>query len=392
MEVKSAYKQTEIGVIPVDWDSVPLGAVASDIGDGIHATPVYSAGGDYYFINGNNLRDGRIVIMGETKTVDHSEFKKHQKELGDRSILMSINGTIGNLGLFAGEHVILGKSAAYINVKHSVSKLFIFYSIQMQSVKRQFSDGLTGTTIRNLGLGTIKNTEIPLPPTKAEQEAIAEALSDADALIESREQLLAKKRRLKQGAMQNLLRPKKGWAASCISQVSDCLDSLRIPLNDSQRAKMQGDYPYCGANGILDYINDYCLDDSVILMAEDGGYFDEYMTRPIAYRMSGKIWVNNHAHILKSKANYDQDFLFYSLVHKNILTFLASGTRAKLNRSELDKITIQSPQEKTEQAAIAAILCDMDAELTVLESKLTKARQLKQGMMQELLTGRTRFI
>src|SRR5208283_2637948 len=138
----------------------------------------------------------------------------------------------------------------------------------------------------------------------------------------------------------------------------------------------------------LDYINDYCVNDSVILMAEDGGYFDEYMTRPIAYMMSGKFWVNNHAHILKSKEGFDQDFLFYSLVNKNILSFLASGTRAKLNKSEMNKITIKLPEEKTEQTSIAAVFSDMDAEITALEAKLSKYRQIKQGMMHNLLTGR----
>jgi type I restriction enzyme S subunit len=81
-------------------------------------------------------------------------------------------------------------------------------------------------------------------------------------------------------------------------------------LNEAQRAAMKGDYPYCGANGVLDCVNSYVIDDDIILMAEDGGYFDEYETRPIAYRMKGKCWVNNHAHILKAKSGVDQGFLF----------------------------------------------------------------------------------
>ncbi|MBA4112318.1 MAG: hypothetical protein C0492_02965 [Verminephrobacter sp.] len=177
-----------------------------------------------------------------------------------------------------------------------------------------------------------------------------------------------------------------------MEELADCLDHLRIPLNDSERRNVKGEYPYCGANGILDYIDKYCVDDDVILMAEDGGYFDEYATRPIAYQMAGKFWVNNHAHILKSKPVCDQDFLFYSLVHKNIQPFLASGTRAKLNKSEMNKIAIKLPSDKLEQTAIAAILSDMDTELTALESRLAKARQIKQGMMQELLTGRIRLL
>ena len=240
---------------------------------------------------------------------------------------------------------------------------------------------------------------MPLPPTLAEQEAIADALSDADALIESLEQLLAKKRQIKKGAMQELLTGKRRlpgfsgeWEVKCISEIAACLDNLRVPLNDAQRSKMKGDHPYCGANGVLDYIDRYCVDDAVVLIAEDGGYFDEYMTRPIAYRMSGKFWVNNHAHILKSKPEFDQDFLFYSLVHKNILSFLASGTRAKLNKSEMNKITVRQPNERVEQTAIASTLSDMDAEIAAVEAKLSKARQIKQGMMQELLTGKIRLI
>ena len=199
--------------------------------------------------------------------------------------------------------------------------------------------------------------------------------------------------------MQELLTGKKRlpgfsgeWKVKRISEIADCLDNLRVPLNAAQRSKMKGSYPYCGANGVLDHIDRYCVDDAVVLIAEDGGYFDEYMTRPIAYRMSGKFWVNNHAHILKSKPAFDQDFLFYSLVHKNILSFLASGTRTKLNKSEMNKITIWQPKERFEQTAIATILSDMDAEIAALEAKLSKARLLKQGMMQELLTGRIRLL
>jgi len=182
------------------------------------------------------------------------------------------------------------------------------------------------------------------------------------------------------------------WGLTTIGMAAECLDGLRVPLNEEQRAKIKGDHPYCGANGVLDYINGFVIDDDIILMAEDGGYFDEYETRPIAYRMRGKCWVNNHAHILKAKPEFDQGFLFYSLVHKNILPFLASGTRAKLNKSEMNKIEVMSPRNKFEQSAIAANLSDMDAELAALEARRDKTRAVKQAMMQELLTGRTRLV
>ena len=235
------------------------------------------------------------------------------------------------------------------------------------------------------------------PPT-SEQRHIAQVLSNTDAYIKSLEQLIAKKQAIKQGAMRLLLTGKKRlsgfkgeWSWKTLAQTTDCLDNIRIPLNEAQRAKKQGIYPYCGANGILDYIDSYLIDDNIILLAEDGGYYDEYQTRPIAYQMYGKCWVNNHAHILKAKPGFNQSFLFYSLVHKNIQPSLASGTRAKLNRSELDKIETNFPNDEAEQEAIAKVIGDMDANLATLNAKLEKVRLIKQGMLHSLLSVKIRL-
>lgn len=125
-----------------------------------------------------------------------------------------------------------------------------------------------------------------------------------------------------------------------VSECCDILDNLRIPLNAEEREKIKGNIPYCGANGIQGYISEYIFDEDLILLAEDGGNFDEYQTRPIAYRISGKSWVNNHAHVLRAKEGYDFPFVFYSLQHKNLIPFIKGGTRAKLNQAELREITI----------------------------------------------------
>lgn len=181
------------------------------------------------------------------------------------------------------------------------------------------------------------------------------------------------------------------WEARTLAELTDCLDRDRIPLNEMQRSKMRGVYPYCGANGILDYLNAYLFNEPVILIAEDGGHFDEHETRPIAYQMSGRIWVNNHAHVLRAKVPNSQDFIFYSLVHKNILSYLSGGTRAKLNRTELNKIEVAIPRSIDEQRKIAAALSAVDRLIRGLDKLVAKKRAIKQGAMQELLTGRTRL-
>jgi len=157
-------RQTEVGAIPEGWIIVNLEEITTKIGDGIHATPNYSNNGEYYFINGNNIRDGRIIITEETKNVDISEFKRYRKDLGESTVLLSINGTIGNLALYRGEPVILGKSVAYLNIRDQIEKTYLHHALQTDLVANQFNDGITGTTINNLGLGTIRNTQIALPP------------------------------------------------------------------------------------------------------------------------------------------------------------------------------------------------------------------------------------
>jgi type I restriction enzyme S subunit len=171
-----------------------------------------------------------------------------------------------------------------------------------------------------------------------------------------------------------------------ISECCDILDNLRVPINDEIRQTMQGNIPYYGANGIQGYIDKYIFDEDLILLAEDGGNFEEYHTRPIAYKISGKSWVNNHAHILRAKPEFNQDFIFYSLVHKDITKYLNSGTRSKLNKSELEKIEIDFPATKDEEDKIAKILSTADAVIEKTQAAIAKYKAIKQGMLQDLFT------
>ncbi|WP_242065139.1 restriction endonuclease subunit S [Nostoc sp. FACHB-133] len=188
-----------------EWEINKLENISSEIGDGIHSTPKYVEFSEFYFINGNNLIKSSIQITDQTKCVSEEEFCKYKNILNDRTILISINGTIGNIAFFNNEKVILGKSAAYINVKKAISKNYIFYFLQTYTINCYFEDELTGSTIRNLSLKSIRNTPISIPPTIEEQKAIAQILSDMDAEIEGLEQKRDKYKAIKQGMMQELL-------------------------------------------------------------------------------------------------------------------------------------------------------------------------------------------
>ena len=173
------------------------------------------------------------------------------------------------------------------------------------------------------------------------------------------------------------------WEEKTLDEVCICLDNKRKPLNDAERQTMQGEIPYWGANNIMDYVNDYIFDETIVLLAEDGGNFNEYKTRPIANISHGKCWVNNHTHVLKGKTNLSNEFLFYSLVHKNITGYVSGGTRAKLTKGEMLKILIDMPSPK-EQNKIANFLTAVDEKITATKAQLAAVKQYKQGLLQQM--------
>jgi type I restriction enzyme, S subunit len=146
-----------LGEIPDHWNVKRLNFLAKRIGDGIHSTPEYVDNSEYHFINGNNLIKGKIVINDSTKCVSKEEFNKYNLNLDKRTLLLSINGTIGNVAFYKNEPVMLGKSAAYIVLNSDIEINFAYYFLLSQNTKNYFFDEVTGTTIFNLSLKSIKN-------------------------------------------------------------------------------------------------------------------------------------------------------------------------------------------------------------------------------------------
>lgn len=178
----------------------------------------------------------------------------------------------------------------------------------------------------------------------------------------------------------------EGWEVKTVTQACDILDNQRIPLNDEERQTMKGHIPYYGANAIVDYIDSYLFDEDLILLAEDGGNFDDYENRQIAYKITGKSWVNNHAHIVRPKKKFDFDFIFYSLQHKNITSFIRGGTRSKLNQSDLKAVELLAPISYSEQQKIASILSTLDRTIETTQKLIDKEKMIKNGLMADLLT------
>lgn len=178
--------------IPESWVWCRLGGIIGILGDGLHGTPNYEPNGEYYFINGNNLINGKIEMKETTKRVSESEYNKHKKLLTNNTVFVSINGTLGNLAYYEGEKIILGKSACYFNLHQDITKYYIGVYIKSSYFLKYAVDVASETTIKNVSLKSMRLLPIPLPPLSEQTRIVAEI-----------EKQLAKTKQLKEHIIAN---------------------------------------------------------------------------------------------------------------------------------------------------------------------------------------------
>lgn len=168
--------------IPTTWKWVRLSDLVSVLGDGLHGTPSYDEKGDYYFINGNNLMNGQIIIKEDTKRINEDEWEKYKKPLDRTTVFVSINGTLGNVAFYNDEKVILGKSACYFNMIIEKMKYYVYWILKSNYFMKYAVYSATGVTIKNVSLKAMNNLLIPLPPL-SEQKRIVEKIDEILSLI-----------------------------------------------------------------------------------------------------------------------------------------------------------------------------------------------------------------
>jgi type I restriction enzyme S subunit len=295
--------------------------------------------------------------------------------------------------------------------REMVEPKYLLYGIQSSTVQTAIRiQGGTGSTVSNLRIPILAALKILLPPTKAEQEAIAKALSDADALIESLEQLLTKKRQIKQGAMQELLTGKRRLPGfNGRREMARLGEVCRLIVDGTHFTPryVEAGVPFYSVENVTanDFSNTKFIsfeehfrltkrckpERGDILLTRIGSIGD---TKLIDWNVDASIYVS--LALLKVNDNIDAGYLYYYSKCRQFVKgmedrSLMNASPKKINMGDIGHVPVPIP-DLSEQIAIATILSDMDAEITALESKLAKARQIRQGMMQELLTGRIRLV
>ena len=394
MELKAGYKQTEVGVIPEDWDLVRFKQIVEDnrIPSGIYKDKnLYGQGTKIIKLGDVFGYDYFNPELAQRVQLSKDEIANYLVKVGCIVIALAsvkLEG-VGKVMLVTtlDEDTVFDHNVALMSVIKGVDQKYVFHLFKSNIVRRLIGTQATQVGTTFLKTSTILEFLISLPPTKAEQEAIAEALSDADALIESLEQLIAKKRLIKQGAMQELLTGKKrltGFSENW--QLKQIGDTLSIAHGKSQHAvtDKNGIYPILATGGQIGTANRFLYDKPSVLIGRKGTIDKpQYMDQP--------FWTVDT--LFYSVIHYPNNakFLFYRICLIDWKQYNEASGVPSLNARTIEKVEINIPQPE-EQTAIATILSDMDTEITELDIKLSKARKIKQGMMQELLTGKTRLV
>jgi type I restriction enzyme S subunit len=391
MEVKPGYKQTEVGVIPEEWDDPQLADIVKDdspICYGIVQVGSYARNGIPVLAIKNLNSDYATNIHRASVEIERPYARSR---IRPDDVVISVKGTTGRIGIVpTGFHGNISRDLARLRLREGTVPKFCFQMLQSDLAQRRLAVAVVGTTRMELSIAILKKVRIPLPPTKAEQEAIAEALSDADALIESMEQLIAKKRDVKQGAMRELLTGKRrlpGFSGEWEVRRLGNVCRITTGKKDVNEGNPNGQFPFFTCSRSHTFSDSYSFDLEAILIAGNGDVGN-------LHYFKGKFEAYQRTYVL-SEFTANVSYLWQQLS-----AFLAEAlglgkigsSIPYIKKENLVGFEFDSPKDEAEQTAIATILSDMDAEIAALEAKLDKARQIKQGMMHNLLTGRIRLV
>ena len=399
------------------WSLTTLNQLSTKIGDGIHATPKYDESGTIPFINGNNLVNGRVVINENTKRISNEEFQKYNQVLSDRTLFLSINGTIGNLAFYKNEKVLLGKSVCFINLKNDLDKKFIYLLLQSPQLTKTLNSELTGTTIKNLSLATVRNSEFYCP-IEAEQTKIASFLSAVDEKISQltqKHQLLSQ---YKQGMMQKLFSQQIRFKADDGSEfgeweenqiqyfmdkkyILDQMDGNHGELYPKSEEFSNEGIPYIGAtdfsNGVVNFSNAKKVPLERALkfkkgIAKDGDvlFAHNATVGPVALLNTNLEFV-----ILSTTATYYRcnseklvntylkNILESDYFKKQYVGIMSQSTRNQVPITTQRKLNLLVPCLE-EQTKIANFLSAIDQKIAVVAQQIEQAKQWKKGLLQQM--------
>jgi type I restriction enzyme, S subunit len=405
--VRAGYKQTAVGVIPSDWDVVPLEACTSFISYGF-TNPMPTAVSGVYMITAKDINFGKIQFDSARCTSEEAYrtmlTAKSRPEEDD--LLLTKDGTLGRLALVEETPVCINQSVAILRPNTKIVPGFLKLLLEAPAYQNRMLADAGGSTIKHIYITIVNRMPVVLPPQKSEQRAIATALSDVDALLAKLDALVAKKRDLKVAAMQKLLTGQtrlpgfRGeWEVKHVEEFGEVVTG-GTPRTDVKEYWGEG-FPWITPTDIS-IGRDMCSSERSItrLGLNSIRPLPKNTVLVTCIASIGKNAIlkveggcNQQINAVVPNKDHCAEFLYFLFDTGKKYLQANAGTTATsiISKATFSKLVFTVPL-LPEQTAIATVLSDMDTELTALEARRDKTRAIKQGMMQELLTGRIRLV
>jgi len=377
------------------WNAVSVSDICKVYRGGIFSKSDIDENGINYCIHYGELftKYNEVISVIYSKTNRDNGFKSKIGDILMPSSDVTPNGLAKASAIILAD-VILGGDMNIIRPNEEFNSIFLSYLLN--NSQSEIIKLVSGTTVKHIYPSQIITCQLPIVNDKFEQQKIADCLSSLDELIIAHNDKLVALKNHKKGLLQNLF-PQKGqkvpncrfpefmndgeWEEKKLGDLAENLDSKRIPITSNQREK--GSVPYYGASGVIDYVKEYIYDETLLCISEDGANLID-RNYPIAFTISGKTWVNNHAHVLKFE-NYKTHILVEKYINSiNVQDFLTGMAQPKLNRGKLDIIPIPLPKNQKEQQKIADCLLAVDNLITAQTEKIEQLKTHKKGLMQGL--------
>jgi len=376
------------------WQKHRLTAIALKITDGSHNPPKGVAESDYLMLSSKNVFNDDLHYA-DPRYLTADQYQQEDKRTGvvPNDVLLTIVGTIGRSAVVPMDapKITLQRSVAVIRPNRLfVEPRFLMYSF----IERcsELNEQARGVAQKGIYLESLRDLDLMLPPL-AEQQRIVSILDEAFEKIATAkanaEKNLQNAHALFDSHLNDVFTKRgKGWVETTIDKISTNLDSMRVPITKNVRSS--GKYPYYGASGIVDYVSDYIFDGDTLLISEDGANLLARST-PIAFSVSGKYWVNNHAHILKFENMATQRFVEFYLASIRLDEYITGAAQPKLNQKALNSILIPIPKAVDVQATIVKSFESLQENTQRLEAiyrqKLAALEALKKSLLDQAFSG-----
>jgi type I restriction enzyme S subunit len=409
MELKAGYKQTEVGVIPKEWEVYRLEEITNPsrpISYGIVQTGPDVPNG-VPCLRVVDIQDGRINQSGLICTSEKISKGYGRTVLKTGDLVMPLRGKVGDIAEVGVDldGANLTRGVALVSINTGVNSRYLKFYVSWGGTRGRLEQSMNGSALQEIPIAALRSFQVVVPSSNIEQQAIAETLIDMNALIESLEQLLTKKRQIKEGAMQELLtgvRRLPGFSGEWVEEVFGELAGVRSERIDPRRVSK---HEFCvelehigSATGHLlghGETSEQSALKSVfysgdVLFGKLRAYLRKYWLAEKGGVCSTEIWCLYPKGLLKSN-----QLLFQLIQMSSFIEVASMAYGTHMPRSDwksVKDLVVKLPSDEMEQLAIAEALSTIDSEISSIGSQLQKARHLKQGMMQELLTGRIRLV